>query len=194
MYWDSKEKWMPLKLVSDYLAALPLPGLIITFHFRVTSLSGHTALVFSPSGIAPNLSQLSGGCRFGQSGKIYWLIGLTLLTTWSSLCGKWCLHSCTNITIKVAMRQASLKAALLACIMCCQQNLLFNFIPCQEWKWLWIASVKHECKHLRRKRKRKLEPKKKFVYFCTWKWRKIKNINEMHSNKTVLLNKLHRST
>ena len=33
----------------------------------------------------------------------YWLIGLTLLTAWSSLCGKWLLCSYTNITIKAAI-------------------------------------------------------------------------------------------
>ena len=37
----------------------------------------------------------------------YRLIGLTLLAARSSLCGKWRLHSWTNIVIKVAMWQAA---------------------------------------------------------------------------------------
>ena len=42
----------------------------------------------------------------------YRFIGKMLLAAWSSLCGKWRLCSCTNIIIKEANRQASLKVVL----------------------------------------------------------------------------------
>ena len=37
---------------------------------------------------------------------------MTLLTAWPSLCSKWRLRTCTNITIKVALQRANLKVAL----------------------------------------------------------------------------------
>ena len=50
----------------------PLRRVIIACCFRVTALSGHAALAFSSSGIAPELNriQLSAICRGGQSGKV----------------------------------------------------------------------------------------------------------------------------
>ena len=73
-------------------------------NFRVAALSGHATLAFSQSSIAHRLKriQLCAVCRFGQSGRVIW-IGKTLLTAWSSLCGKWHLRSCANITIKAVM-------------------------------------------------------------------------------------------
>ena len=54
------------------LTALQLRCMIISCHFRVAALSGHTALPFSPSSIAlkMNRSQLSAICRCGQSGEV----------------------------------------------------------------------------------------------------------------------------
>ena len=43
----------------------------------------------------------------GKAARGYWLIGLMLIIAWSSLCGKWCLCSWTNINIKVAMQWAA---------------------------------------------------------------------------------------
>ena len=85
------------------LAALQLRRVIIACHFRVTALSGHTALAFSMSGVTLKLTR-SQCLWFATLDKAARLpkIGKTLFTAWSSLCGKWLLHSCTNITIKAA--------------------------------------------------------------------------------------------
>ena len=47
-------RWFQTSLL---LAALPLRHMIIACHFRVAALNGHTALAFSPSGIALKLNR-----------------------------------------------------------------------------------------------------------------------------------------
>ena len=81
----------------------PLRRVIISCCFRVAALGGHAASASSPSGrIRPSAICLRRAKRQG-----YRSIGKTLLTARSSLCGKWCLRSCTKIIIKAAMRRAA---------------------------------------------------------------------------------------
>ena len=92
------------------LTLLPLHCVIIACRFRVTVLSSHTALALSPSGIAPKVNRilLSAVCHFGQSRDV--------IDNWQDaahcsvfLLQQVALSLCcsTNITIKVAMQQAT---------------------------------------------------------------------------------------
>ena len=96
------------------LATLPLRRLIIACYFRVAALSGHAALALLPSSIAPELNRIQlsvapelNRIQLSAKRQGYRSTGKTLLAAWSSLCGKWRLRSCTNIIIKVAMRQTA---------------------------------------------------------------------------------------
>ena len=93
------------------LAALPLHRMIIACCFRVKALSGHAALALSPSGIAIELNriQLSVVCCCGQTAglSIYWQDAAYRLVFPLRVSGKWCLRSCTKITIKAMRRAAS---------------------------------------------------------------------------------------
>ena len=95
---------------------MPLRRVIIACCFRVAALSGHVALVLSPSGIAPDLNRihLSAICRGGQSSKVIDLLArrCSPLGYPSAASG-----ACTVVQISSAKRQrgerqASLKAAL----------------------------------------------------------------------------------
>ena len=130
MIWK-KLSWFQTSLP---LTASPRHCLITACHFRVASLSKHAALAFSPRRIA--LKSTVCDLLLWAKRREYRLIGLTLLTAWSSLCGKWRLCSWTISPSKRQCRewQASLKAALRwktqkakKSFDCCK--LFWDFIP-----------------------------------------------------------------
>ena len=98
------------------LAALLLRRMITACHFRVTALSGHTALSLSPSGIAPELNriQLSAVCQCGQSGKVIDLLARHCLPLGlpSAASGACAVVQKSPSKRQCSERQASLKAAL----------------------------------------------------------------------------------
>ena len=106
------------------LAALLLRRAVIACCFRVTALSGHTALALSPSGMAPKLNrtQLSGICRSGQSGKVIDLLARRCLPLGhpSAASGACAVVQISSSKQQCGERQASLKAALEVQHMLCQ--------------------------------------------------------------------------
>ena len=105
-------------LVSDYLA-VPHFATTLCDHrllFHGLQLSATTLHWLITEQYCSQVELKSTVCKLPQWAKQqgYQFIGKTLLATWSSLCSKWLLRSCTNIIIKrqCSEWQASLKAAL----------------------------------------------------------------------------------
>ena len=86
----------------------PLCRVITACCFMVTALAA-TLLWLNTKWHHSRVELKSTVCDLLQWAKWqgYRFIGKTLLAAWPSLCGKWCLCSCTNIIIKAVMRQAA---------------------------------------------------------------------------------------
>ena len=94
---------MPLSWfqTSLLLTAFLLRHLITACRLRVSALSSHAALTFSPSSIAFKLNRSLRSAAVCKAARL-------------SLCDKWYLCSWTNITIKMVMRKYHLPQRVLA--------------------------------------------------------------------------------